>query len=679
MEQFLDYFRQNKALIYKGFLSLFTIFLVIYLFPKGLRFKYEFRVGETWRYEDLYAPFDFSVENTRENTGEAREEQVRVPDYFQYDQDVATNVNEAYRTRFDLFFKDSTLTADRKNAIKTSGEKLLAELYDKGVVATQNYEEEQQINVVKKDEVIATAYKNLFTDSEIDSYIKQRLRSDGLSDYYENISALFSEIVRPNVFLDNAATQEALRKKRAETPATRTIERASPLIFKGDKIDQEKYLILTALKEAYELKTQDGSSRYWIIFGYILITALVILMLFLFLWKYRYDIYINNTKVTFIFFTMVFMLLLTTMVLRYDATYIYVVPLCILPLTLNAFFDARLSLFVHILVVLLLGFIVPNNFEYMVLQIIAGIVSVQTVSELYRRANLFISVGQITLSYIIVYFAFHVVGEGNLSSISWLTFGFFALNGLVTLFAQPLVYIYEKIFGLVSDVSLLELSHTNSKLLKRMSDEAPGTFHHSLQVANLAEAVANEIGANAMLIRVGALYHDIGKMRNPTYFTENQITGVNAHDALAPEESARIIINHVTEGVEMARKNKLPERVIDFIRTHHGTSLVYYFYKKKTEQGGEVNENDFRYPGPIPFSKEMAVVMMCDAVEAASKSLKEPTFSVIDDFVEKIISKQAEERQFLNADITFREIETVKKVLKQKLTNIYHLRIEYPE
>lgn len=681
MKQVFSYFYKNKALIYKGFLSLFTLFIVIYLFPKGLRFKYEFRTGETWRYEDLYAPFDFSVENVKERTAESGVgEQLHVPDYFQYDEDVAANVREAYRTRFNTFFKDSALTAGQKNAIAASGEKLLDEIYDKGLVAaTENYKEEQQINLIKKDEVIATAYKNLFTDKEIDSYIKQRLDADGFPDYYEKVSALFSEIIRPNVFIDNAATREALRKKRAEATAIKTVARASPIIFKGDKIDHEKYLVLTALKKAYELKTQNNSSRYWIICGYILITTLVILMLFLFLWKYRHDIYTNNTKVTFIFFNIILMLLLTIMVLNYEATYIYVVPLCILPLLLNAFFDARLSLFVHILVVLLLGFIVPNSFEYMTLQVIAGIVSVQTVSELYRRANLFISVGQITLSYILVYFAFHVIREGNLSDINWLTFGFFALNGLITLFAQPMVYIYEKIFGLVSDVSLLELSHTNSKLLKRMSDEAPGTFHHSLQVANLAEAAANEIGANAMLIRVGALYHDIGKMRDPAYFTENQITGVNPHDELDPEESAGIIINHVIEGVEMARRNKLPERVIDFIRTHHGTSLVYYFYKKKTAQEAAVNESSFRYPGPIPFSKETAIVMMCDAVEAASKSLKDPTFSIIDDFVEKIVNKQVEERQFLNANITFREIETVKKVLKQKLTNIYHLRVEYPE
>ncbi|MEM0932660.1 MAG: HDIG domain-containing metalloprotein, partial [Bacteroidota bacterium] len=384
-------------------------------------------------------------------------------------------------------------------------------------------------------------------------------------------------------------------------------------------------------------------------------------------------------KLTFIFVNILLMVLATTLMVKNQEGYVYVVPLCILPLILKNFFDARLGLFVHVLTVLILGFVVPNSFEYMFLQIIAGIVTILTASELYKRANLFISVGQITLIYIIGYFAFHIIHEGNLEGIEWILFGIFVLNGLLTLFAQPLIYIYEKIFGLVSDVSLLELSDTNSKLLKELSDKAPGTFHHSLQVANLAEAAANEIGANAMLVRVGALYHDIGKMNNPAFFTENQTTNINPHDDLPPKESAKIIIDHVIEGIEVARKYKLPDRIIDFLRTHHGTTTVYYFFKKQQEMDAEVDVLDFKYPGPTPFSKETAILMMSDAVEAASKSLKNPTYQIVDDFVEKIVKGQMQADQFINANITLKEIEMVKKILKQKLTNIYHLRVEYPE
>jgi putative nucleotidyltransferase with HDIG domain len=257
----------------------------------------------------------------------------------------------------------------------------------------------------------------------------------------------------------------------------------------------------------------------------------------------------------------------------------------------------------------------------------------------------------------------------------------FAANGLLSFLSIILIYIYEKVFGLVSDVTLLELSNTNSKLLRELNEKAPGTFQHSMQVANLAEAAANEIGANSMLVRTGALYHDIGKMLNPMYFTENQSTAVNPHNDLSPKDSARIITNHVIKGVELAKKYNLPDRVIDFIRTHHGTSSTYYFYKKEQELNpdAKVDIKKFQYKGPIPFSKETAILMMCDAAEAASKSIKNPTAQSINDLIDKIIDKQIADNQFLNSDITFREIEVIKKIVKKKLMNIYHLRVEYPE
>ena len=457
------------------------------------------------------------------------------------------------------------------------------------------------------------------------------------------------------------------------------VEEGKLIITKDQVVNDEKLKILNSLRAEFESQYLDNTNRNFIIAAYSLLVALALLMLLLFLKKYRPEVYNNNTKVTFIFFNIVVMILLTTVVVKYNVQYIYVIPLCILPLVLKAFFDARLGLFVHVLTVMLLGFIVPNSYEYMFLQIIAGIVTILTVSELYKRANLFISVGQITLIYIIAYFAFYVIHEGQISSLKIETFGLFLLGGLATLFVQPLIYIYEKLFGLVSDVSLLELSDTNSKLLKQLSNAAPGSFHHSLNVANLAEASANEIGANAMLVRVGALYHDIGKMKNPTYFTENQSAGYNPHIELSPKESAKIIIDHVINGIEIAKKNNLPDRVIDFIRTHHGTSTVYYFYRTAKAVDEDTKEVDFMYPGPKPFSKETAILMMCDSVEAASKSMKEPNTQKLNEFVESIIDKQIESGQFLNANITFKEIQAIKKVLKVKLANIFHLRIEYPE
>jgi putative nucleotidyltransferase with HDIG domain len=366
--------------------------------------------------------------------------------------------------------------------------------------------------------------------------------------------------------------------------------------------------------------------------------------------------------------------------MRLETNYIYIVPLCVLPLTLKAFFDARLGLFTHVITVLILGFIVPNSYEYMFLQIIAGIVTILTVSELYKRANLFISVAQITFVYMFSYLAFNMIQEGSILNIDYENLLLFLLGGLGLLFVKPLIYTYEKVFGLISDLSLLELSDTNTKLLKKLADVAPGSFHHSLNVANLAESAASEIKANSLLIRVGALYHDIGKMKNPLYFSENQPTDASPHSELPAQESANIIIGHRKDGIEMAKKYKLPDRIIDFIRTHHGTTLVYFFYAKEKEEISEnVDESDFRYPGPKPFSKETAILMMCDSVEAASKSLKQPTATTIDEFVEKIINKQIDEDQFINANITFKEIQQIKRIIKSKLKNIYHLRVEYPE
>ena len=439
--------------------------------------------------------------------------------------------------------------------------------------------------------------------------------------------------------------------------------------------------ILNSLKSEFDAKVWTDSNYNWIVFGYTILVSLALLMLLLFLYKNRLEIFNNNTKVTFIFFNVFGMVFIQTLVIKYNSDYLYVVPLSILPIVLKAFFDARLGLFTHVLTVLLLGYIVPNSFEFIYLHIIAGIVTILTVSELHKRANLFISVAQITLIYMITYFAFSIIKEGNASQINWDYFILFALNGLLSFLSLILIYIYEKVFGLVSDVTLLELSNTNTKLLRELNEKAPGTFQHSMQVANLAEAAANEIGANSMLVRTGALYHDIGKMLNPMYFIENQATGVNPHNDLSPIDSAKIITDHVIKGVELAKKYNLPDRIIDFIRTHHGTSSAYYFFKKEQELNPDtiVDIKKFQYQGPIPFSKETAILMMCDAAEAASKSLKNPTALSISGLIDKIIDKQMADNQFLNSDITFREIKVIKKVIKKKLMNIYHLRLEYPE
>ncbi|MEY8781088.1 HD family phosphohydrolase [Allomuricauda sp. XS_ASV26] len=678
MGKTLDNVYKHQSLVYKYFLYVVSVALIVFFFPKGGKFKYEFQKGKPWQYENLYAPIDFSIHKTQQ---EVEEEQSTIrtnkTDYYTYSSTVVSEVRAEVSNGINTLFQTEIFTSSQRESLRNLSEEVLTNVYDHGIF--QNMPQSRATVVVKNNEAQPIA-PNDYQNVELAKKAVTEYLSDANSYGTDRLSGIIRNNLKANLFYDNVLTESALNDELSKISYTRgEVDQGKLIISKGEIVENEDFKVLSSLRDEYESELWMGSNYYFILLGYTILVALVLIMLFLFLKRYRSDIFLNNNKVTFIFFNILLMVVATTLMVKHYENFVYMVPLCILPLVLKNFFDARLGLFVHVLTVLILGFVVPNSFEYIFLQIIAGIVTILTASELYKRANLFISVGQITLIYIVGYFAFHAIHEGNLDNIEWVLFGVFVLNGLLTLFAQPLIYMFEKIFGLVSDVSLLELSDTNSKLLKELSDKAPGTFHHSLQVANLAEAAANEIGANAMLVRVGALYHDIGKMENPTYFTENQITNVNPHDDLPPKESAKIIIDHVIKGIEIARKNNVPDRVIDFIRTHHGTTLVYYFFKKQQELDKDADPANFKYPGPVPFSKETAILMMSDAVEAASKSLKNPTYGIIDAFVEKIVKGQMQADQFLNANITLKEIEMVKKVLKQKLTNIYHLRVEYPE
>lgn len=681
MANFLDTLYRSHSLIYKYILYFATIGAIVFFFPRGGQFKYEFQKGKPWQYENLYAPFDFSIRKSAEELEAERSQATReqVP-YYRFDTGRAREVYQAYEAEFEDFFPQDEQGRRSWNRLKQAGRTVLDSVYQTGFWDGNDPPGQQEVYLVRDNEARRIPFGQIHRLGELSGIVEGMLDGQVTPDALQRFQDLFFRIVQPNVSLDAELTQRELSEELARISLTRgTVDEGALIIAKGEVVEAENLKILESLREEFQSELWSENNFYFILAGYTILVALVLLMLLLFLKKYRPLVFRNNVKVTFIFFNILVMVFLTTFVVKYDEKLVFVVPLCILPLILKTFFDARLGLFVHVLTVLILGFVVPNSFEYIFLQIIAGIVTILTVSELYKRANLFISVGQITMIYILGYFAFHIIHEGNLENVILVNFGFFLLNGMITLFVQPLIYIYEKMFGMVSDVSLLELSDTNSRLLKELSTKAPGTFNHSLQVANLAEAAANEVGANAMLVRVGALYHDIGKMNNPTYFTENQTTNLNPHDDLAPDDSARIIINHVIEGIELARKFNLPDRVIDFIRTHHGSTKVYYFYKKAQERSGEVEEKDFQYPGPIPFSKETAILMMADSVEAASKSLVNPTFTIIDEFVDRIVGTQMQAGQFLNSDITLKEIETVKKVLKHRLTNIYHLRVEYPE
>ena len=681
MIKYLNKLYKNYNFIYKVILLLLSVYLIVSMFPKSGKFQYSFENGKPWQSENLYAPFNFAVlKSSNDLEKEIKDIKINTPVYFNQTSS-SSELDSLTNNRIEYLFQDMVKTPAKDSIINSV--KFIAEtIYSKGFAdSNYDYDNEQKLSIISNNIIIDNLiFSDLLMPKDLSTYINNLVIENDFKINENRIKSILFEILQPNITYNKSLSENAYNESISKVSNYRgMIDKQTLIISKGEVVDKEKLIILKSLEKEYENENWSTENYNLIILSYSILVSLGLVMILLFFNKYKKELYLNNNKLTFIYFNIILMIGLTTLVVKLNSLYIYVIPICILPLILKAFFDSRTSFFVHTVTILLIGFIVPNNFEYIFLNIIAGIVTILSVSDLYKRANLFIAVTQITGIYILAYFSFFVIHEGGIEFIRLENFALFILCGLGTLFVHPLIYIYEKVFGLVSDVSLLELSDTNSKLLKLLSDKAPGTFNHSLSVANLAEAAANKVGANSLLARVGALYHDIGKMNNPSYFSENQLTGVNSHDELSSKESVQIILNHVIEGIEIARKFNIPERVIDFIRTHHGTSLVYYFYNKDSKLEIKPDKHEYMYGGPKPFSKETAIVMMCDGVEAASKSLNKPDFTKINEFVNNIISKQINSGQFINANITFKEIEVIKKVLINKLINIFHIRIEYPQ
>lgn len=687
MKSFLNKLFENHSFIYKVILYLLSVFAIVYLFPKGGQFKFQFQKGKVWYYEDFVAPFDFAIQKSDKEIEEEKEAIIENQMlFFTLNDTVTEKVKIDFENSYLSSFDTTDIVQKEKSDLYQTAQSYIQNYYTNGYVAPNDgyriNEVSRIVSIKKGSEVAQTPYATLLSNSSLEKSISEHFEMQPESVFKTKTIDLLEDKLVYNVHFDKKFTDKAMEEKlNTIVPNKGFIPKNTLIISKGEVVEEAQFLQLQSIAKEYQSKIWSESNYYWFVLAYTFLVGLALIMLLLFLKKYRYAVYENASKVSFIFINILITVLVTTLVIKFNVNYLYVIPFVILPLVIKAFFDARLGLFTYVLTILLLGFIVPNSFEFIFIQIIAGIVTILTVSELNKRASLFISVAQITGVYLLSYFAFSITQEGNISNINWFNIGLFVLNGMITASVViPIIFLFEKIFGLVSDESLREFSDSNNKLLRELNEKAPGTFQHSMQVANLAESAATEINANALLVRTGALYHDIGKMLNPMYFTENQATSVNPHNELTPLDSAQIIIDHVIKGIELAKKNNLPDRLIDFIRTHHGTSYVYYFYKKEEELNPDsVNKEKFKYPGPIPFSKETAILMICDACEAASKSLKEPTAILIDELINKVVRGQMDNGQFQNASITFKEIEKVKKVVKKKLNNIYHVRIEYPE
>ena len=681
MKNILSKFRDSNEPNFRLFLFVLTLVFILFLFPRQTKFKYEFTKGKPWLHESIIAPFDFSILKSNNELSKEREivASQHLPIY-NYSETIFEIKVEDFANNFETKWvsKHGKLASSQKNKLVNFGYNYLKDIYSNGIIQLNNSSDFQDFSqVLLKSESLAQRrdISDFYTVNSAANKIQQLSGTE-----YKFLVPLLLAAVEQNILFDKLATDELLSSELSNISTTKGLVVSGQVIInKGELVDAQKYQVLLSLKQKYEGAVWEKSSYLLVLFGQFILVGISLLMLWLFLRQYRNRILENTTKMSLILSLVVIMVLMSSIVLSLAVDWIYCIPFCILPIVLKAFFDNRVALFVHLITILIIGFIMPNGFEFVFLQLIAGIISILTVIKMYKRAQLFMSVIKVMGVYLLLYIALSITHDASFSGIQGVKLLQFTISGALTIFAYPIVFLFEKIFSLVSDVSLLELTDTNSPLIRRLSDEAPGTFQHSLQVANLAEMGALEVGANALLIRAGAIYHDIGKLKNPLYFIENQSSNFNPHDDIEFDKSASIIINHVFDGIEIAKENKLPDELIDFIRTHHGTTTVEYFYKQYITNfpDEELDRKDFTYPGPKPFSKETAILMMADSAEAAARSIKNPTAENIDNLVESVINKQLNEDQFSDADITLKEITKLKNLFKKKLVNIHHQRIEY--
>ena len=690
MNRIWAHLRNSYSEIYKGFLLLISLIVIVSLFPEEATYKYEFAKGRPWMHDDLIAPFDFAIlKSPEEITVEKAFVLANKALYFDFNIDLAEQKRSEFVEDFNLLWNvkygNDRHLENLKQQSLTRGLKILNTILTRGVLQpvpeTENKNPDYEITLIIKNTAEKVKLSDLYTIHSAYEKINSLLAQSRDVDK-DILEQLLEDSILQNVFYNENVTKTEQQKQLNQISTTYgMVQNGERIISKGEVITNNKYQILESMRAEYESKLGVQTNYWMILAGQVLLVSISLMVLIFFLHFFRKDILKDNKKVLLILLIITLMVFVTSVALSFGFQYIYLVPLCLSVMIIRVFFDTRLALYVYIITIINIGFLVPNSFQFVFMQLISGIITIFTIVNLQKRSQFIFSSFIIFLSYSAIYTGLTLIQEGNISAIKPMNYAMFAGSALLLLFAYPIIFILEKIFGLVTDVTLMELSDSNSPLLRELSMKAPGTFQHSLQVANLSEECIFAIGGDALLTRTGALYHDIGKMDQPMFFIENQVTGVNPHDEVTYEESASIIINHVIKGIEKARKNKLPDQIIDFIRTHHGTRKVEYFYvmEKKDNPDETVDVKRFTYPGPIPFSKETSVVMMADSVEAASRSLKVIDEQTINDLVENIINKQVETGQFINSNITLRDIARTKKILKKKLMNIYHIRIEYPE
>ncbi len=657
--------------------ALGSIALIVLCFPREKSFSYDFSLGKPWRHAQLTAAWDFAVEKTdevfeRERTDAA----ARVLPYYTLDPSVVTVATDS----FDSRYRAELAEVVRPKLYKAITAKL-DEVYRDGIISSED------LDALRADSTsrIKVILGNRATERDIRTLRTVRQAYEAVMTAHPSPYGIYAmrnchltACRRPTLTFEKEKTDAARVEAMNDVPRNKGLVQAGQkIIGNGDIVDEETYQTLLSYRKEWN-RHNDSAGGELTLLGQILIVTLLIVALIVYLVRYRKD-YLGRPGSYFFLATQV-VLFPVVAALTARSVSVMVIPFVMAPLIIRVFLDSRTAFVTHLTIVLITSLIVPEPYLFVLLQLTAGLAAIFSLTELTERSQLFRSVLIILMAYSIVYFGYELIVLSSLSEINRTMYIRFLVNALLLLFTYPLMYMYEKLFRFTSNVTLVELSNINGKLLRTLSEEAPGTFNHSMQVANLAAAASNSIGANSQLVRTGALYHDIGKLENPAFFTENQ-GSTNPHDSLPYDQSAQIIISHVSYGLKLAEKYHLPEAIKQFIRTHHGRSKAKYFYISycNAHPGEEVDESLFTYPGPNPDTVETALLMMADAVEASSRSLKEYTEENINALVDRIIDGQTADGCFQLCPLTYRDIQTIKAVFKEKLRTIYHTRISYPE
>ncbi|HDZ40563.1 MAG TPA: HDIG domain-containing protein [Bacteroidetes bacterium] len=697
---FTDWWSKSKKSICLGILFGLSIAIVTYLLPREGKFRYEYQKGRPWMHDVLIAPMDFPVYKTEAELNRERDSAlVSFIPYFDYD----TSLINYQLDNFNSYFNEMRLgNAGTEDELSPSDYEMIRmelastinEVYETGIYERNEFTEnlhskDESIMLVKGNVAEKVRLNDLFTHKEAYEFVRnKRLEiqneiSDNVNmNIFGFLSALsLGDFIQPNISYNEARSNAERNNILKDISLTRgMIQEGELIISKGELVNNYRFRVLESFRQEYGERI--GVYNSWLfIFGQILIVSACFLILFLFLYNFRREVLDSFLKTLFILILLLVFVALARIVIVLQGISVYLVPFALIPIIIRTFYDPRLALFILMVTLMITGFIVPNSFEFIFLNFLGSVVVIFTLTNTYRRGKLFFSASMVFLTFSLVYFGIGIIQEGDVSEIDWSNYAWFAGNSVLLLLSYPLIYIFEKTFGFLSEATIFELCDTNQPLLRQLAEEAPGSFQHSMQVANLAEEAARAVGANPLLVRAGALYHDIGKVSGSEYFTENQPEQFNPHDKLEPEKSAEIIIGHIKKGLDLAKKFNLPQQIIDFIRTHQGTTKAYYFYRqyKSMYPARDIDLSEFTYPGPKPFTKEQAILMMADAVEASSRSLKEYSEEKIRSLVDSIIDNQMEEGQFTLAPITFRDISQIKASFVSRLNTIYHARIAYPE